>query len=43
MPELIRVCMEKGYKIGTYQISEDLWLDMGQMEELDKMRKKYEQ
>lgn len=43
MPELIRMCMEKGYKIGTYQISEDLWLDMGQMEELDKMRKKYEQ
>ncbi len=32
-----------GEKVGVYPVSEQSWMDMGQMEELDKMRRKLEE
>ena len=32
-----------GEKVGIYPINESSWMDMGQMEELEKMRRKLEQ
>ncbi|MDO4197516.1 MAG: sugar phosphate nucleotidyltransferase [Erysipelotrichaceae bacterium] len=37
-PDIIEKEKEKGKKIGTYIVSEDKWLDMGVMPELEKMR-----
>lgn len=31
-----------GEKVGVYPISESSWMDMGQLEELEKMRRKLE-
>ena len=31
-----------GYKIGVYPVSEDSWMDMGQLEELEAMRRRLE-
>ena len=30
--------MEKGKKVGVYPIGEEAWLDMGQIDELEKMK-----
>lgn len=43
MPELLKKCMDKGYRIGTYCIDEQKWMDMGQIDELEKMRCKFEE
>ena len=32
-----------GKPVGVYPISESAWMDMGQMEELEKMRRRLEQ
>ena len=37
-PEIIKMEVEKGRKVGVYSIDENDWLDMGQMSELEKMR-----
>lgn len=37
-PEIIEQYQKKGKKIGVYPISEDQWMDMGQPEEMEKMR-----
>lgn len=42
MTELIGLAMKKGEKIGTYVINESQWMDMGQMEELEEMKRKLE-
>jgi dTDP-glucose pyrophosphorylase len=42
-PDIINSYMEKGKKVGIYPVSEDSWLDMGQMDELERMRVKLEQ
>lgn len=39
-PEIIEKCMAEGKKVGIYPISEDAWLDMGQFDELEKMRER---
>lgn len=39
MPSLIERCMEAGEKIGTYQVEENEWMDMGQFDELENMKK----
>ncbi len=39
-PDIIKNEKEKGKKIGVYPISEQEWLDMGQLPELEKMREK---
>lgn len=38
--DLIQQCIRKGCRIGAYIIGEDRWLDMGQLEELEKMKQK---
>lgn len=35
--ELIEKCLLNHRKVGTYPISEDAWMDMGQVEEMEKM------
>lgn len=41
-PELIQRYKSQGKKIGVYPISEDNWMDMGQPEEMEAMRKRLE-
>lgn len=36
--DVIQKCIDEGKRIGVYPISEDHWLDMGQMDELERMR-----
>ncbi|MCM1326539.1 MAG: sugar phosphate nucleotidyltransferase [Bacteroidales bacterium] len=36
--EIIESCIRDGEKVGTYLVDEDSWMDMGQIEELEKMR-----
>ena len=38
--DVIQKCIDEGKDVGVYTISEEKWLDMGQMEEMEKMRKK---
>lgn len=38
--EIIENCMRDGEKVGTYLVDEDSWMDMGQLEELEKMKAK---
>lgn len=38
--DVIQICLSKKMKIGIYPIREDAWMDMGQLEELEKMRAK---
>lgn len=40
--DVIQECIESGKRVGVYKISEDKWLDMGQLEELEKMRRRLE-
>lgn len=39
-PEIIEIYKGKGKKIGVYPISENSWMDMGQIDEMDKMKKR---
>lgn len=36
--DVIQKCIDEGENVGAFPISEELWMDMGQMEELEKMR-----
>lgn len=38
--DVIQKCIDIGKRVGVYKISEEKWLDMGQMEELEKMKKR---
>lgn len=38
--DLIQECISKGEKVGIYPISEHAWMDMGQMDELERMRER---
>lgn len=38
--DVIQKCIDIGKRVGVYKVSEEKWLDMGQMEELEKMKKK---
>lgn len=38
--DLIQKCMNSGGKVGIYPVSEEQWSDMGQPEELEKMRER---
>lgn len=42
-PEIMDKYREKGEKVGVYPVSEESWMDMGQMEELEAMRRRLEQ
>lgn len=39
-PDILKKQMAKGKKVAVYPVSENEWLDMGQLDELEKMRKK---
>lgn len=38
--DIIQQCIDKGKRVGVYKIDEEKWLDMGQMEELERMKKR---
>lgn len=38
--DVIEVCIRDGARVGTYLVDEENWMDMGQLEELEKMRAK---
>lgn len=40
--DVIQKCADAGKNVGVYPINESSWMDMGQMEELEKMRKRLE-
>ncbi|MCG4662742.1 NTP transferase domain-containing protein [[Clostridium] innocuum] len=39
--DIIKKCTDAGEKIGIYPISEKSWMDMGQLDELEKMRERF--
>lgn len=39
-PDIIKRQMNRGRRAGVYSVSENDWLDMGQLDELEKMRKR---
>ena len=39
-PDIVKKQQEKGRNVGVYPISENEWMDMGQLDELEKMRVK---
>ena len=41
-PDIIEKYKSKGEKIGIYPISENSWMDMGQFEEMEKMKRRLE-
>lgn len=41
-PDIMESYRGKGEKIGVYPVSESSWMDMGQMEELEQMRRRLE-
>ncbi|MCR5482417.1 MAG: nucleotidyltransferase family protein [Clostridia bacterium] len=41
LTEIVELCLKDGKNVGTYPIGEDAWMDMGQFEELEKMRKRF--
>lgn len=42
-PDIIKLHKEKGCKVGVYPISEHAWMDMGQFDELDEMKRRLEE
>ena len=42
-PDVIERYRRQGEKVGVYPIAEESWMDMGQLEELEKMRRKLEE
>jgi dTDP-glucose pyrophosphorylase len=38
--DVIHTCINSGEKVGSYEINEHSWMDMGQLEELEKMRER---
>lgn len=41
-PDIIEIYKDAGEKIGVYPISENAWMDMGQLDEMEKMRRRLE-
>lgn len=40
--DIIEKCIENNENVGTYPISENAWMDMGQLDELENMRRRIE-
>jgi NDP-sugar pyrophosphorylase family protein len=40
--DIIQKCIDQGQKIGIYPVSEDQWLDMGNHEDMEKMKDKFQ-
>lgn len=43
MPDILQRCMDNGERVGTFPVSGDAWLDMGEMNEMKKMQVALEQ
>ncbi len=41
--ELIENCIRDGKKVGTYPIGDEAWMDMGQFDEMEKMKNRFMQ
>ena len=41
-PDIIEKYKNKGEKVGVYPISENHWFDMGQIDEMEEMRRRLE-
>ena len=39
-PDIVEKQRQKGRKVAVFPVSESEWMDMGQLDELEKMRKK---
>lgn len=39
MPDLAKRCIQNGMKVGVFPVSESKWMDMGQIQEMEKMMK----
>lgn len=39
--DIIQSCIDAGEKVGVYPISENAWMDMGQLSEMEKMREHF--
>lgn len=42
MTEIIEMCLEEGLNVGAYPIGESAWMDMGQFEDMERMKAKLE-
>ncbi|WP_326511601.1 nucleotidyltransferase family protein [Clostridium intestinale] len=42
LPSLFSRCKEVGYKVGVYPVSQNAWMDMGQIEEMNDMVRRLE-
>ena len=42
MTDVVQKCVEEKKRVGIYQIEEEKWLDMGQFDEMEKMRQRFE-
>lgn len=42
MTDLIKYCVDQGMRVGTYPVSEEAWLDMGQIKEMEEMIRRTE-
>ncbi len=42
-PDVIEQCRHRGQRVGVYPVSEENWMDMGQLEELESMRRRLEE
>lgn len=42
MTDVIQMCIKQGEKVGSYVIPKDCWLDMGQINELEKLKQRME-
>lgn len=38
--DVIQSCIDAGERVGSYQIGENAWMDMGQLDELEKMKER---
>lgn len=43
LTQLIDICIEQGVKVGTYPVSEQAWLDMGELKEMERMNERLEE
>lgn len=41
--DVLQKCIDKGFLVGAYSIPEEHWMDMGQLDELEKMKKRLEE
>ena len=38
MTDMITKCLDEGYRVGIYLVKESDWLDMGQLDEMERMK-----